>query len=140
MKFKGITPNLSVKNIKETVAFYQLILGFEIKMVVLEDTHTVEDYIVDTHEYDYALVYRDELHIMFTKENTFRENVHELEKQPLGASTLFYIEVENIDKFYTYLLQSSVNVVKELTTTWYGMREFFIKDCNGYVLAFGEQV
>jgi hypothetical protein len=30
-------------------------------------------------------------------------------------------------------------MAKELETTWYGMREFYIKDCNGYILGFAER-
>ena len=30
-------------------------------------------------------------------------------------------------------------MVKELSTTWYGMKEFYIYDNNGYVLGFAEQ-
>lgn len=30
-------------------------------------------------------------------------------------------------------------MVKELSTTWYGMNEFYIRDNNGYVLGFAEQ-
>ena len=26
--------------------------------------------------------------------------------------------------------------MKEIDTTWYGQREFYVRDCNGYILAF----
>ena len=31
------------------------------------------------------------------------------------------------------------DMAEELESTWYGMREFFIKDCNGYLLGFAER-
>jgi uncharacterized glyoxalase superfamily protein PhnB len=36
-------------------------------------------------------------------------------------------------------LKDKVTVVKELHTTWYGMQEFYVKDCNGYILGFSQQ-
>ena len=35
-------------------------------------------------------------------------------------------------------LKDRVRIIRELETTGYGMREFYIKDCNGYILAFAE--
>ncbi|MBU1668266.1 VOC family protein [bacterium] len=140
MKFRKMTPVLSVENITKTVNFYQQILGFQLHMLVTADTHTMEDTLLDTEEYVYAMLSRDELYIMFLKESEFKENIPVLEKNRIGASVLFYIEVEKIDELYNSLQESPIKIVKELTTTWYGMREFYIKDCNGYVLAFAEQV
>jgi 5-bromo-4-chloroindolyl phosphate hydrolysis protein len=37
------------------------------------------------------------------------------------------------------VLKSKVEIVKELHTTFYGMQEFYFKDCNGYILAFAER-
>lgn len=47
-------------------------------------------------------------------------------------------EVENHEELYN-TLKEKVEVVKELFTTWYGMKEFYICDNNGYVLCFAEQ-
>jgi len=52
---------------------------------------------------------------------------------------LFYIDVENIKEIYTQL-EDHVEIVKALETTWYGMLEFYIRDCNNYILGFGEKV
>jgi len=32
-----------------------------------------------------------------------------------------------------------VEIVQDLATTWYGMREFYIRDLDGYLLGFGEK-
>jgi len=140
MKLKKITPNLSVKNVTETIKFYQNILDFKVRMVVLERNNSVEDFFTKTEEYTYAMVYRDELQLMFLKESTFHENVPVLKTSQMGASVVFYIAVEKIDEFYQQLKKKNIEVVKELTTTWYGIREFYIRDCNGYILAFTEEV
>jgi uncharacterized glyoxalase superfamily protein PhnB len=51
---------------------------------------------------------------------------------------LFYIDVENIEETYKQL-EGRVEIAKTLETTWYGMREFYIRDCNGYILGFAER-
>ena len=140
MKLKKITPNLSVKNVTETIKFYQNLLNFKVRMVVLEKNNMVEDFFIETEEYTYAMVYRDDLQLMFLKESTFHDNVPILKDFHMGASVVFYIAVEKIDTFYQELQEKNIEVVKELTTTWYGIREFYIKDCNGYILSFTEEV
>lgn len=140
MKFRKMTPTLSVKDITKTVNYYQNILGFQLEILVSADTHTMEYILLETEEYLYAMLHRDDFYIMFLKESSFKENITALENSDIGASVLFYIEVEKIDELYTTFQDSPIEIVKELTTTWYGMREFYIKDCNGYVLSFAEQV
>ena len=140
MKPIKIIPNFSVRSVSETIKFYQNILDVKVKMVVLEENHTIEDHFVETEEYSYAMVYKNNLNMMFLKESTFVENVPHLEDFDMGASVLFYMDIERIDEFYKALQEKGVKVVKELTTTWYGIREFYIEDCNGYIIAFTEEV
>lgn len=47
------------------------------------------------------------------------------------------IEIENLEEFYKSI-KDNVDVVKDLFTTWYGMKEFYIRDNNGYILTFAE--
>ena len=47
------------------------------------------------------------------------------------------IELENLEDFYKNI-KDKVDVAKELFTTWYGMKEFYIRDNNGYILTFAE--
>ena len=49
----------------------------------------------------------------------------------------FSIEVEDIEALYQEI-KSKTDVMIELNTAWYGMREFYVKDCNGYILGFAE--
>ncbi|MDO4230145.1 MAG: bleomycin resistance family protein, partial [Capnocytophaga sp.] len=60
------------------------------------------------------------------------------ENQTIGSSAVFYMDIENIDKFYQDMKLKNLKIT-ELTTTWYGVREFYLKDINGYILGFAEQ-
>ncbi len=138
MKFNKLTPNFSVKNVAESVRFYQEILGFGLEMAVPDGTTRIENVITEEEDYSYAMVRRDEVYLMFINENNFKCDIPELHGFPQGASVLFYIDVENIKDMYSQL-KNRVEIAKPLETTWYGMQEFYIRDCNNYILGFGEK-
>lgn len=50
-----------------------------------------------------------------------------------------YVYVDNVDSFRA-TLGSQVEVVEDLHDTFYGMREFIIRDCNRFWITFGEPV
>jgi uncharacterized glyoxalase superfamily protein PhnB len=70
--------------------------------------------------------------------DNLKKDIPALEDRPQSASVLFYFYIEDIDEVYKNL-KTHTEIAKELETTWYGMREFYVRDCNGYVLGFGEK-
>ena len=138
MKYKKLTPNISVKNVRDTVLFYQDILGFKLEMVVPNDRNIIEKSLSEDEIYDYAMMSKDEVFVMFLEENSLKKDIPLFKDITQGASLLFYIDVEDINAVYDSL-RDKVEIVKKLEKTWYGMKEFYIKDCNGYILGFGEK-
>jgi len=138
MKFNKLTPNFSVSDVSKSVEFYQDILGFKLCMAVQAGSTTIEEKIDPEHEYAYAMVSKDDVCVMFLQSNDFNNDIPELANISQGASVLFYIDLEGIDELYEEI-KSQVEITKDLETTWYGMREFYIKDCNGYILGFAEK-
>ncbi|MCU7868300.1 MAG: VOC family protein [Candidatus Thiodiazotropha sp. (ex Lucinoma borealis)] len=138
MKFNKLTPNLSVKNVAESVQFYQEILGFKLEMAVPDGTTRIENKILENEEYAYAMVKKDQVYLMFLNEENFKCDIPILQELTQGASVLFYIDVENIKEVYLQL-KNRVEIVKALETTWYGMQELYIRDCNNYIIGFGEK-
>lgn len=138
MALKKLTPNLMVKDVRESVEFYTDILGLTLNMIVPENSQSIENKLEEGKKYVYAMVSRDEVYIMLMEKNVFEEDLPMLKGTAIGASVSFYIEVEDINKIYKEI-NGKAEVVKELETTWYGMQEFYIKDCNGYILAFAEK-
>lgn len=61
----------------------------------------------------------------------------EFEKPILTGS--IYMHVENIDEFWEKL-KDKVEIIYEIENFDYGMREFGIRDCNGYILNLGENL
>ncbi len=81
---------------------------------------------------------KDDVFVMFLKHDNFEETTQAFKGNTEGASVLFYVDVSDLDELYIKL-KGKVEIEKKMETTWYGMREFYIKDCNGYLLGFGER-
>lgn len=134
---KKLNPNLMVRDVKETVEFYKNNLGFELVMAVPDTQDAVLNEIPEDKKIVYALVKNGNVEIMFQAEDSFKEDVPVLVESKVGASCTFYIEIENLEDFYGKI-RDKVKIAKELFTTWYGMKEFYIFDNNGYILAIAE--
>ena len=138
MKLKKLTPNMMVNDVRESVEFYTDILGFTLDMIVPENSKTIENELKDGKNYVYAMVSRDEVFIMLMKKDVFEADLPMLKGTTIGASVSFYCDVDNINEVY-HSLKNKVDIAIDLHTTWYGMQEFYIKDCNGYILGFAEK-
>ena len=123
---KKLTPNLMVENVAETLAFYRETLGFEIVTTLPEK-----------EPFDFAIVHRDGVELMFQSRLSLSENVPALTGSAIGASQTFYIEVEGIRDLYE-ALREKVEIVVDFHTTFYGTQEFYFRDPNGYILSFSE--
>ena len=82
---------------------------------------------------------KDGVALMFERIDILVEEVPYFRYIPMGASVSFYMVIEKIDDFYKKI-KDKVEVIEELKEKYYGMKEFYIKDCNGYALCFGETI
>ncbi len=135
---KRLTPNMAVEDVRETVEYYVKNFGFKLVMAVSEDKSSVGDELVDGKEYIWANIMSGEVGIMFQRVDNLKEDVGNF-FDTIGSSVSFYIEVEDVDALYASVI-NSVDIHKEIETSWYGMREFYVKDPNGYILAFAQNM
>ena len=133
-----MTPNLMVKNVKETVEFYRSNLNFNLVMAVPVTQDGILTEIPKDKDIVFALVKNGNVEFQFQTEESLKKDIDIFKDTNIGASASFYININNIDIFYN-TVKEKVEVVKELAATWYGMNEFYIRDNNGYVLGFAEQ-
>ena len=139
MKINRLTPNFEVTDIRKTVEFYQNTLGFSLVMAVPETQDGIEQTLLDNKEYYYVVMQRDDVEFMFERSDKYLSDADFLQTKPIGASVSFYMEVTGIEDFYNEIKRKKVETT-ELKLMWYGMREFYMKDINGYVLGFAEKV
>ncbi|MCM8813750.1 MAG: VOC family protein [Candidatus Omnitrophica bacterium] len=138
IKFKKFTPDLMVSDVATTVKFYTKKLGFKLDMLVPENEKTMETNLIDDKEYIYAMLSRDEVFVMFMRKDVYAADIPALSGVPIGASAAFYCGVENVGELYHSYEENGVPIIKDIATTWYGMKEFYIRDCHGYILGFAE--
>jgi uncharacterized glyoxalase superfamily protein PhnB len=122
-----LIPNLMVEDVNQTVKFYQDILGcFEL---VITDPKE--------GKLDWAMMRCEDVEIMFQSRDSLVEKVPELKDVSTGGTAVIYIEAEDVEDIYDWV-KDRVEVIKELHDTPWGRKEFFIKDCNGYILVFAQ--
>ena len=125
---KTLTPNLMVENVQDTIDWYRSILGFESIAEVPAETGLV-----------FAILQRDGVRLMFQARTSLEEDLPILRGAPIAASQTFYIEVDDVEALRRQV-DGKVQVIKELHDTFYGTREFYFTDSNGYVLSFSQTI
>jgi len=122
VKLKNATVMLETENLKDTLAFYTTLLGFK----------CVNTY-PNTGEPCWACVQKDNIEIMFSLRNAHST----IEKPTMTGSLYFY--PDDVNKLWRELKNKAI-VEYPIENFEYGMREFAIRDCNGYLLQFGQEI
>ncbi len=116
-------PVLPVRDIEETAHHYRDVLGFNIHFMWREH---------DDAPLAHCAVGRDEAHLQFTTWTRQHDQV-------VNAGWT-YIIVDNVDALHDEVAARGAEIVSPLETFSWQMREFEIKDCNGHILRFGQEV
>ena len=139
MTIRKLTPNLMVEDVRATVDFYGDILGFDLVMAVPESQDGILTELSGTETIVYALVRNGSSELMFQSQKSMGEDIPVLAGKSVGASVSLYLETNGINEICDRI-RPKVQIVKDLFTTWYGMKEFYFLDNNNYVLCLAEQV
>lgn len=105
------------KEIKETVAFYTEVMGFECALL----------------EEGWAVLIKDAVEIMLSYPN---EHVPFSGPQFTGS---FYFNTTDVDALWE-AYKDKCNICYDIENFEYGMREFAIYDNNNYILQFGQPI
>lgn len=114
---KRVTPMIHVPDVRETVHWYESI-GF--LMAAANE---------DDGEMDWAMLSFGEGRIMFSEGG--RSSAQDRREVDL------YVHAENVDELFRRL-KDRVEILEGPHNTFYGMREFSIRDINGFWITFGE--
>jgi catechol 2,3-dioxygenase-like lactoylglutathione lyase family enzyme len=115
-RLKKLTPMLQTSDIRQTIEFYTRTLGF-----TLVNAWPVE-------EPEWCILECDGVQVMFM--------INDHLGTPQMTGTL-YIETTDVLALHRSLADR-VEVLWGPEVYEYGMHEFAIKDCNGYMLSFGQ--
>lgn len=122
--FKSLTPNLVVREIATSTAFYRDVLGFTVKQTVPDEAPFVFVWL----ERDGVQVFLNDLGKVQTDLPAAAQNI--------GGSGVFII-VEGLDALHD-AVSKKTTLVMPLTKQFYGMREFALADPDGHVITFAE--
>jgi uncharacterized glyoxalase superfamily protein PhnB len=134
MKFSNVTPNLIVRDIDASLAFYRDVLGFTLVTTVPEAAPFV-----------FAWVKRDEVNLFLNTPGAVQESIPDLGARPIGGTNTMFVMVEaaspaeGVDALFA-AVQSKARIVMPLKDQFYGMREFAIEDPDGYVIFAAQRV
>ncbi|MGB7441047.1 MAG: VOC family protein [Coleofasciculaceae cyanobacterium] len=117
MKLKNLVPILSVADVAKSIEFYRDALNFEVK-----DTYEPEG------EICWAFLQFEEVELMLEK----------LEASNYRKYATFYFYPDDLEELHSYLKKRGYPV-SEPQVTFYEMKEFGLKDPDGYYLMFAQE-
>lgn len=132
----SVSVNLMVTNMVASLRFYHDVLGADLAFTVDGEQNTdmpgeISDKVV------FASVRAGEAEIMLQERSSLLADspAFDASTQP-GASATLYFRVDDVDAIAARL-PGDTPILKPLETSWYGMREIWIRDPDGYVLTIG---
>ena len=136
MPMTSLTPNLVVDDVAATVDYYRDVLGFEFQIGVIEGT---EDPAFEAtgQPLGFAIVKRGDVEIMFQSPASVAADLGDF-RPGSGDVVALYVAVDEVDALHDELV-GRANVVVPLRDTFYGAREFHIRDCNDVLVGFARQ-
>ena len=117
-----LSPTLAVRDMKKTIDFYKNSLGFRIGMLF-----------PDADNPEYADLSKDGMTLMFIP----AANLGIGNDEKLGTGVNLYLEIDgDIDEYYAELKEKGVEIAVDIKDEPFGIRDFTVKDINGYQLTF----
>lgn len=121
--YETVTTNIMVKNVKETIVFYEEVLGFQKVLRVPEDRDVL----------NFAILVKDKISIMLQEQNNLMEEYPTLKTDDIKPTFTLFITVSDVAALYEEL-KDKAKLAKELHKTFYGKDEFAVFDNNGNIL------
>ncbi|MGH9217916.1 MAG: VOC family protein [Vicinamibacterales bacterium] len=128
IKFISITPNLIVRDMAKSTAFYRDVLGFEIKQTV-----------PDSAPFVFVWLERDGVPVFLNDLTAAAHDYPDAASLPPGGTAALFFVMTGVDAYHAAVAPRA-NVVMPLKTQFYGMREFAVADPDGHIITFAERV
>ena len=117
---------LNVESVSRGISFYRDHLGFRVSRE-WEDDGRVRWATLEASGVQLML---NEPHDVDSRDRRTRRTYED---------AVFYFTIEDVDSFHAHLRNSGV-LVGAITNEHYGMREFYVRDPDGYELGFGTPI
>lgn len=128
-----LSPNLAVQSVPETLKYYTDILGFEVG-----DTHPPAS--SNKTPVWASIKHGDKVKFMISTQDMMEEEYKETKTEKLGGGITLYFTVNDVDEYFKTVMGKGVEILKKPEVMFYAMKEFSIRDVNGFVLTFGSVI
>jgi catechol 2,3-dioxygenase-like lactoylglutathione lyase family enzyme len=128
IRFTSVTPNLIVRDVARSTAFYRDVLGF-----------TVHQTVPDAPPHVFVWLTRGDVTVFLNDPAAVAKDIPSLGMPAFGGTGTLFIVLEGVDALHAQIA-GQVPVVMSLRTQFYGMREFAIHDPDGHLITFAERV
>ncbi len=130
-----VVANLMVADVEKSVAFYRDRLGFDVVTRVPTEGEVLGD-----NEPDQPIIFANiklgSGELMLQSRQSFSDEAPGVDPDDAPSATMsVYLRVENLDSLIESLGDS---VIKPAKVSWYGMREVWALDPDGYLLTLGQ--
>jgi catechol 2,3-dioxygenase-like lactoylglutathione lyase family enzyme len=127
-RFTSITPNLIVRDIAASTAFYRDVLGFAVKQTV-----------PDAAPFVFVWLERDGVPVFLNDLKAIAAELSGAADRSAGGTAGMYFVISGVDELHEAVAPRA-KVVMALTNQFYGMREFSIVDLDDHIITFAERV
>lgn len=124
-RLTAIAPYFLVADVVRAAEYYRDKLGFTIRGYFFEDPPV------------FAMVGRDDLTIMLALMEGGRGGSNR-DHKPIGLDA--YLWTDDVDALYAEFQRAGGDIVAPPVLRGYGMKELEVRDLDGYVLCFGENI
>ena len=127
---QGAAPMFMVYDVPTSVAFYRDVLGFEI-------INTSKPFTTGKGDFGWALMRLNGVELMLNNayENNIRPPAPDPSRIAAHADTFLYFVCPDVDAAYAWLREKGV-AAKEPHIAYYGMKQLYVTDPDGYTLCF----
>jgi len=125
MNVKKLTPVLYVDQVEPCVTFWAERLGFQKTVAVPEGDRL-----------GFVILQKGDVEIMYQSLASAAKDASAAAAEINGGRTFLYVEVDRLDGVMAAM--KGVKILLPERTTFYGAREFGVKDPGGHVIVFAE--
>jgi len=117
-----LTPYLTVRDARASLAFYQVTFGFGVRDSVEDDGTLMH----------VEMTYHDQLIVMFAPEGAFGSTARTPQSAKTVAPQSFYLYVDDVDAVYARALEAGARSLSEPQDQFWGDRFAQVEDLDGY--------
>ena len=127
---EGAVPLFDVFDVPTSIALYRDVLGFEVVMNSKPFTDAKDDY-------GWAMLRLNGVELMVNNayENNIRPTEADASRIAAHRDTAIYFGCRDVDGAYAYLRSHGITVL-EPKVSYYGMKQLYVTDPDGYTLCF----